>query len=124
MLKSQTEGGEPVYIGDEMLQKIRDLSEERLKSYILMGYIKAQETRSLMAARTENGEYSFRILPKTQQEISYFGNLSLVAKINKAKMEYTVLSEDYSLGFVRTKSSELLFGSFIHGISAMDSYYV
>ena len=89
-----------------------------------MRFITAQETPSLMAYKSKNGDFAFKILPKSNQEISYFGNLNVACPVNKKKMNFKVLSQEYGTGFVRTKSAELLYGSFGNGVAAMDSYFV
>lgn len=107
-----------------MVKIIKLLPQDKLMSYILMRFITAQETPSLMAYKSTNGDFAFKILPKSNQEISYFGNLNVVSPVHKKNMKFKVLSQEYGTGFVRTKSSELLYGSFGNGVAAMDSYYV
>lgn len=105
-----------------MVQILREESAKELGNYTLMEMIESKKVPSLIGYHNKPHRYTFKILPKTYQEISYYGRLRITSKV-KQGLHFGISHQTYGSRFIRTKSEEVLFGSFTEGVACMDVFY-
>ena len=122
ILKSQSEGGAPLFAGEEMMQVLEKSSVEQLTQYVLVKYIDSQSEPGLLAIQKNEKKYCFEVVPETYQEFGYSGRIVLSSKVNSPIL-FASHQEKYGGKFIRTKAKGVLFGSFSQSLASMDCYY-
>jgi hypothetical protein len=123
-LKSNREGGEPIYSGEDILTKINEKTVKELKEYIIMKKISTIELPSILVCVDNNDLdcLKFDLVDKTVSEISFYGSLIYRnRKINENECKCELIRFQDNGYLVRTKPKGVLLGGISIGAASIDT---